>query len=87
MLKFLFKAKLIQAQVPDNREPVEMQIILPDKTSWIISNYQVPIREILLELGFAPSGVIVIKNGSVVPDDLIAEDDDEIRIIKIAHGG
>ncbi|MBN1167262.1 MAG: MoaD/ThiS family protein [Methanospirillaceae archaeon] len=64
-----------------------MQIILPDKSSRIISKDNVPIREILLDLGFAPSGVIVIKNGSVVPDDLIAGDDDEIRIIKIAHGG
>jgi sulfur carrier protein ThiS len=31
--------------------------------------------------------VIVSKNGRLVPEDEIVSGDDEIRIIRVAHGG
>ena len=64
-----------------------MQVILPDKTLIMRSDDPVPIERILLDMGIVPSGVIVLKNGRVVPDDVIAAADDQIRIIRIAHGG
>ena len=64
-----------------------MQVILPDKTIIMRSDDPVPIERILLDMGIVPSGVIVLKNGRVVPDDVIATADDQIRIIRIAHGG
>jgi sulfur carrier protein ThiS len=64
-----------------------MQVILPDKTIIMRSDDPVPIERILLDMGIVPSGVIVLRNGRVVPDDVIATADDQIRIIRIAHGG
>jgi sulfur carrier protein ThiS len=64
-----------------------MQVILPDKTIRTLPGDPLPVGRILLDLGIIPSGVIVVKNGRVVPDDVIASGEDRIRIIRIAHGG
>ena len=45
------------------------------------------ISRILDRLGINPSEVIVSRNGKLVPEDAVANGDDEIRIIRIAHGG
>ncbi|EHQ36479.1 ubiquitin family protein [Methanoplanus limicola] len=63
-----------------------MWIILPDKSIKNISS-SAPIEEILLELGLNPASFIVVKNGSVVPEDVSAGEDDEIKLITISHGG
>lgn len=64
-----------------------MKIILPEKTTRIIPGDSIAISRILSDLGIAPSGVIIVKNDRVVPDDVFAAGDDVIRIIRIAHGG
>lgn len=64
-----------------------MEIILPDKTTRTVQGDSIPISRILSDLGIAPAGVIIVKNGVVVPDDVPAAEDDVIRIIRIAHGG
>ena len=64
-----------------------MQVILPDKTLVTRSGDPVPIETILTDLGMIPSTVIVLKNEKIVPEDVIASGDDQIRIIRIAHGG
>jgi sulfur carrier protein ThiS len=64
-----------------------MQVILPDKTVVTRGDEPVPIESILHDLGILPASVIVLKNGKVVPEDVIASGDDQIRIIRIAHGG
>ena len=67
--------------------PVVMKIILPDLTTETIVGEPLSISRILDRLRINPSEVIVSRNGKLVPEDAVAGDDDEIRIIKIAHGG
>lgn len=64
-----------------------MKITLPDKI--IIERKIQPsvIRDIVKSLDINPSSVIVAKNGNIVPDDVIIEDADELKIIAFAHGG
>ncbi|MDV2482165.1 MoaD/ThiS family protein [Methanoculleus sp. Wushi-C6] len=64
-----------------------MQIILPDRSVRTLSCASAPIEEILLELGINPATVIVVKNGRIVPEDVTAEEGDELRILRFSHGG
>lgn len=64
-----------------------MQIILPDRSVRTLARTSAPIEEILLELGINPTTVIVTKNGKIVPEDVIATEGDEIRIVRFSHGG
>jgi sulfur carrier protein len=64
-----------------------MRITLPDRNVRILTISPTPIEQILLQLGINPAGVIVLRNGRVVPEDVIADENDEIRIIRVAHGG
>jgi sulfur carrier protein ThiS len=43
--------------------------------------------EVLLALDENPAGVIVSRNGRVIPEDTVLGRDDEIRIIRVSHGG
>ena len=47
----------------------------------------VTVEALLSNLGFDPIEVIVSRNGTLVTEDTIVGNDDEIRIIRIAHGG
>jgi len=40
-----------------------------------------------MELGINPIEVIVSVNGKLVPEDVIVSGNDEIRIVRVAHGG
>ncbi|MBQ3684608.1 MAG: MoaD/ThiS family protein [Methanomicrobium sp.] len=64
-----------------------MKIVLPDKKIIIQKREPAIIKDILEGLWINPSSVIVAKNGDIVPEDVIAEDKDEIKIIFFAHGG
>lgn len=64
-----------------------MQIILPDRSVRVLTGDPLPIERILLELGMNAATVIVVKGGKVVPEDEIVGGNDEIRIIRVAHGG
>nr|WP_303716873.1 MoaD/ThiS family protein [Methanoculleus marisnigri] len=64
-----------------------MQIILPDRSVRTLSCPSAPIEEILIELGINPTTVIVVKNGTIVPEDVTADEGDEIRILRFSHGG
>ncbi len=64
-----------------------MKIILPDKTIQEKTGDPVSITRILDQLAIRPAEVIVSRNGILVPEDAVAGGDDEIRIIRIAHGG
>jgi len=67
--------------------PALMNIIHPDSTIQTMAGDPVSIARILDQLGISPDGVIVSRNGKLVPEDAVAGGDDEIRIIRIAHGG
>jgi sulfur carrier protein ThiS len=64
-----------------------MKVILPDRAVRMFPAEPVILERLLLDLGFVPSGVIVIKNGRIVPEDTTAAGDDLVRIVRIAHGG
>jgi len=64
-----------------------MQIILPNRSVRILSCDPLTVEQILVQLGMNATTVIVIKNGKVIPEDDIVGKNDEIRIIRVAHGG
>ena len=64
-----------------------MKIILPSSMINIMPEDQVSVTSILDKLNINPSEVIVSRNGKLVPEDTLIGGDDEIRIIRIAHGG
>jgi len=43
--------------------------------------------EVLLSFGVNPAGVIVIRDGRLIPDDAPLGSNDEIRVIRVSHGG
>ncbi len=64
-----------------------MNIILPDNSGRTIDPAPITIEQVLLELGINPIEVIVSVNGRLVPEDAIVSGNDEIRIVRVAHGG
>jgi sulfur carrier protein len=64
-----------------------MKIILPDAKIQEVPGDPASLLVILDRLGINPAEVIVSRNGKLVPEDAVARGDDEIRIIRIAHGG
>lgn len=64
-----------------------MRIILPDRSVRTFPGDTLTIEQILAELGMNAASVIVVKNGKIVPEDDSAGENDEIRIIRVAHGG
>lgn len=64
-----------------------MKLILPDQKTITIDRVPSPVEQVLLELGINPLEVIVVRNGKIISEDTVVQADDEIRIIRIAHGG
>ena len=64
-----------------------MKIILPDKTTRETGSDPVSVEALVRGLGFDPIELIVARNGTLVTEDAVVAGDDEIRIIRIAHGG
>ena len=64
-----------------------MKLILPDRTERVIAGRLVPLDQLLLAEGINPLEVIVSRDGMLIPEDTVVGDDDEIRLIRIAHGG
>ncbi len=64
-----------------------MQVILPDKSTRTLPDNPRTIESLLSELGIRSSGVIVARNGVLVPEDAVAGGDDQVWIIRVAHGG
>jgi sulfur carrier protein len=64
-----------------------MKIIFPDSTTETKDGELESISQILDRRKINPSEVIVSRNGKLVPEDAVVGGEDEIRIIRIAHGG
>jgi sulfur carrier protein len=64
-----------------------MKLILPDPKTIDIDGVPAPVEKVLIELGINPLEVIVVRNGKMISEDTVVQADDEIRIIRIAHGG
>jgi sulfur carrier protein ThiS len=64
-----------------------MRLILSDGDVRIFEHNPVPVEQILLEQGINPLEVLVSRNGKMLSEDTIIHPNDEVRIIRIAHGG
>ncbi len=64
-----------------------MRVELPDGSILTVNADGIPVEEVLARLGVNPVEVIVTRNGALVPEDAIAAGDDEIRLVRISHGG
>jgi len=64
-----------------------MKLILPDRTERVITGAPVLLEQLLLAEGINPLEVIASRHGTLIPEDTLIEGDDEIRLIRIAHGG
>ena len=64
-----------------------MKLILPDRTERVITGGTAPLDRMLLAEGINPNEVIASRNGTLIPEDTLVSGEDEIRIIRIAHGG
>jgi sulfur carrier protein len=64
-----------------------MRIILPDKSCKELHIEEGIIEDILKELKINPVEVIVARNGRVVSELERITDEDEMKIIRVVHGG
>jgi sulfur carrier protein len=64
-----------------------MKVILPDQGIRVIGEGPGTVAALLHDLGINPLEVMVARNGTLVPEQAAIGGDDEIRIIRIAHGG
>lgn len=64
-----------------------MKLIFSVQDCLILDHRPAPVEQILIEQEINPLEVIVSRNGKVISEDTVVEADDEIRIIRIAHGG
>ena len=64
-----------------------MKIVLPEGGHRDIDRENARIEDILLDLGINPVEVIVAKNGKIVSEYETAGAADELKIVRIVHGG
>jgi sulfur carrier protein ThiS len=64
-----------------------MKIHLQDGTPRVYDGKAARVWEVLLALDENPAGVIVSRNGRVIPEDTVLGRNDEIRVIRVSHGG
>jgi sulfur carrier protein len=64
-----------------------MRVILPDQGIRVMEQGPGTVGALLHEIGVNPLEVIVSRNGNLVPEQAVIGGNDEIRIIRIAHGG
>jgi sulfur carrier protein len=64
-----------------------MKLILPDRTTRVLDRAQATLESLLLEEGINPLEVLASRNGVLLTEDTLIGSDDEIRLLRIAHGG
>ena len=64
-----------------------MKLILPDRTTKNLGREPLTVEAILQNEGINPLEVMVSRDGMLVTEDTVAGGDDELRVIRISHGG
>lgn len=64
-----------------------MKLILPDRSIRIIDPAPATVDVILQREGINPLEVMVSRDGKLLTEYTIVSGDDELRIIRISHGG
>ncbi len=72
---------------PNNRNWEMMKVRLPGGAEKHVDGEGAMVHDMLIALGLNPAGVIVSRNGRVIPEDTVLGSDDEIRVIRVSHGG
>lgn len=62
-----------------------MKVIYRDK-EWELRGGMTA-RDVIKKVGLDPEAVLVIRNGSLVTDDVILSDEDELKLIAVISGG
>ena len=64
-----------------------MNLILPDRSIRKTDPAPATVEAILEKEGINPLEVLVSRDGKLIPEDTLVSGDDELRIIRISHGG
>jgi sulfur carrier protein len=64
-----------------------MKLILPDRSTRVTGPAAATVEAILQKEGINPLEVMVSRDGKLIPEDTLVSGDDELRIIRISHGG
>ena len=64
-----------------------MNLILPDRSTRVIDSAPATVEAILQREGINPLEVMVSRDGKLITEDTLVSGDDELRIIRISHGG
>lgn len=64
-----------------------MNLILPDRSTRVTDPAPATVEAILQKEGINPLEVMVSRDGKLVTEDTVVSGDDELRIIRISHGG
>ena len=64
-----------------------MRIRFQDGTAREYDGGPATASDVLAAIGLNPSAVIVSRDGKVIPEDATLGRDDEIRVIRVSHGG
>jgi sulfur carrier protein len=64
-----------------------MNLILPDRSKRVIDSAPATVESILQKEGINPMEVMVSRDGKLITEDTLVSGDDELRIIRISHGG
>lgn len=70
-----------------NGSEESMKVHLQDGKVLTFEGSAARVSEVLLAMDLNPVGFIVSRNGRVIPEDAILGEDDEIRVIRVSHGG
>ena len=68
-------------------EEIRMKIVMPDGSRKEMIVESASIENILKELGINPVEVIVAKNGKIVSEEETVGFADELKIVRVVHGG
>jgi len=64
-----------------------MKVILSGGQTRDISIVKARIEDVLISLGINPVEVVVARNGKVVSELDFVREDDELKVMRIVHGG
>ena len=64
-----------------------MKLLLPDRSVRVLDMSPSTLEAILLGAGINPLEVIASRDGILITEDTVIGPDDEIRLLRIAHGG
>lgn len=64
-----------------------MKVRLANGETREISRDKATIESVMQDLGISSQDYVAVCNGKVVPEDDLLSDGDELKLIRIAHGG